>query len=234
METIFVEIRAAEGGDDAKLLVLEQFTLYGKWAARKGLDLDIMEQRPGILIFRASGKGSANAFSHEAGGHRWQRVPPTEKGGRKHTSTITVAILPQPTGVNVNLRDDDIVWKACLGSGKGGMKRNKVSSTVQMTHKPSGISVQVEARRSQAYNVKIAKQLIAARLEERAVDATVRARNARRRSQVGTGMRSIKRRTIAVQRGSVIDHRLGLRTSFDSYRRGNLDTFYCFEVRSGM
>jgi len=223
METIFVEIRAAEGGDDAKLLVLEQFSIYTRWATRKGLTIDIMEERPGILIFRASGTGATAAFQHEPGGHRWQRVPPTEKGGRKHTSTITVAVLPQPTGVNVNLRDSDLEWKATKGSGAGGQKRNKTSNAIQMIHKPSGIAVRVETERSQRRNLLMAKELIAARLEERSVGAVEGARNARRRSQVGTGMRGDKRRTVALQRGQVVDHVTGRRVNAEKYLKGELE-----------
>jgi peptide chain release factor 1 len=223
METIFVEIRAAEGGMDAKLLVREQFTIYVKWATRKGLTIDILEDRPGIMVVRITGPGAKDAFKQEGGGHRWQRVPPTEKGGRKHTSTITVAVLPGPTGVNVNLQDSDLDWKATKGSGAGGQKRNKTSSAIQMTHLPSGIAVRVESERSQHRNLLMAKELIAARLAERAVGAVAGARNARRRTQVGTGMRGDKVRTVALQRGQVVDHVTGRRVSAEKYLRGELE-----------
>lgn len=191
--------------------------------ARPGVvfSLEILEERPGLLVFRAEGTRAAQQFADEAGGHRWQRVPPNEKRDRVHTSTITVAVLPVPSEVEVRLAERDLEWSMCRGTGSGGQKRNKTESTVQLTHRPTGIQVRCEDSRSQLHNRATALSLLRARLwqaERARVDGE---RAADRRRQVGSGMRGDKRRTIRCQDGVVTDHVTGRRWSLRDYERGN-------------
>lgn len=157
---------------------------------------------------------------------RYQRVPPTEKRGRVHTSTVTVSVLSEPRAVSTWLNERDLRWKTCRSGGKGGQHANKTSSAVQLTHTPTGIQVRVESTRSQSHNKDVARQLLAARLQAAAQTRHSDARNARRRAQIGRGMRGDKRRTIAVQRGSVIDHKTGSSTTWRRYSRGHLEDLW--------
>lgn len=165
-------------------------------------------------------------FEHEIGGHRWQRVPPTEKRGRVHTSTITVAVLGEASAVAVDLDPSDLEWSTCRGSGAGGQHRNVTDSAVQLTHKPSGIQIRVEAERSQHLNKELAKQLLHSRLLEAEEKKVSRKRNAKRREQVGSGMRADKRRTIALQRGTVDDHITGKTMQARKYMKGFMDELW--------
>lgn len=221
METIIVELRAAEGGDDAKLLVGEQFAIYVKYAMRHGLTVELIEDRPGFIVCRVFGAGAVEAMKNEAGGMRWQRVPPNEKRGRVHTSTVTVAVLPEPTDVQIKLDERDLEYRTCRASGAGGQKVNKTDSAVQLTHKPTGLMVRVETERSQHQNRATALALLRARLWQAARDREVAARASDRRLQVGSGMRGDKRRTIAVQRGTVVDHVTGRSWPLRDFLRGN-------------
>ena len=164
---------------------------------------------------------AAALFSVEGGGHRWQRVPPNEKRGRVHTSTVTVAVLPEPTPTQVVLRESDLDEQTCRGSGAGGQHRNKTDSAVQLRHVPSGIVVRCEAERDQSQNRRVAREILRARLWEAARGAAQAARDTQRRSQVGSGMRGDKRRTIAVQRDEVVDHVTGRSWRFKDYVRGD-------------
>lgn len=168
-----------------------------------------------------TGNGADAAFRDEAGGHRWQRIPPNEKRGRVQTSTITIAVLDEPTEVQVSLRDNEIEWTACRGSGAGGQARNKTSNAVQMWHKPTGIQVRCESERSQVQNLATARALLRARIFEQRNGAATAAGAAERRSQVGSGMRGDKRRTVRVQDGQVNDHITGQRWRFKDYARGD-------------
>jgi len=186
-------------------------------------DVVLLEDRPGFLAFQAVGKGAVRAFRHEAGGMRWQRVPPTEKRGRTHTSTVTIAVLPLKDERTVQLKEKDLEWQATRGSGPGGQHRNKTSSAVILTHKPTGLVVRVENERSQYRNLQTAKAILSARLQEAEASSQLDQRNQQRKAQVGRGMRSDKVRTIALQRDQVTDHRLGKRISAVKYLRGELD-----------
>lgn len=193
------------------------------WGPGGGFDLVLLEQRPGYLAFRAIGKGAATAFQREPGGHRWQRIPPTEKRGRVHTSTVTVAVLREPEAVEVRVDPGDLDWKTCRGSGAGGQHRNVTDSAVQLTHLPTGIMVRVESERSQHQNREAALGLLRARLLAMREGVVAQARSADRRAQVGTGMRGDKVRTIAVQRNEVVHHPTGARMTADRYLRGFLE-----------
>lgn len=184
-------------------------------------DLELIEELPSLIVFRVLGKDADSTFRDEAGGHRWQRVPPNEKRGRVHTSTVTVAVLPEPEETQVRIRPQDIEIVPCRGSGPGGQNRNKVESAVMLRHLPSGMLVRCESERSFHQNKATALALLRARLWQGENDRRTAARAADRREQVGSGMRGDKRRTIRVQDGQVHDHLTGRRWSFTSYQRGN-------------
>ncbi len=172
-------------------------------------------------MFRAEGPRAAAAFRDEAGGHRWQRIPPSEKRGRVHTSTITVAVLPEEAEVEVRIPDDDLDWSTCRGTGPGGQARNKTESTVLLTHRPTGLQVRCETSRSQQHNRVAALALMRAKLWALERDRLHAARAQERRAQLGSGMRGDKRRTIRSQDGTVVDHVTGRRWELRAYLRGN-------------
>lgn len=187
-----------------------------------GFDLLLVERRSGYLVARVSGQGAAEAFAHEAGGHRWQEVSPTDKRGRVHTSTITVAALPVPTESQVRVSPSDLEWRTARGSGAGGQHRNTTDSAVQLTHKPTGLTVYCQSERSQHQNKAQALDVLRARLAEQSDRHEEISRNRQRKGQVGAGQRGDKRRTIALQRGQVTDHRLGRRMAAKPYLKGDL------------
>lgn len=182
----------------------------------------MLEQRAGYLAIRVTGRDAERAFAHEAGGHRWQRVPPTERRGRVHTSTITVAVLKEPTEAQVRLDPGELVISKCRGSGAGGQHRNVTDSAVQVKHVPTGLIVRAEGERSQHQNRALALALLRAKLQEGAASEASAQRNRKRKRQIGGGARGDKRRTIAVQRGEVVDHLTGKRLSMKRYLRGEL------------
>jgi peptide chain release factor 1 len=185
------------------------------------LSIETLTDRPGYLAFRCTGKDAERAFAHEAGGHRWQRVPPNEKRGRVHTSTVTVAVLREPTATEVHLHDRDLDIRTTRSGGPGGQHANKTDSAVIITHKPTGISVRVETK-SQHRNKELAMGILRARLHDAEHLRLSANRNARRRAQVGCGARGDKRRTIAVQRGTVNDHVTGKSMRVKGYLRGDI------------
>ncbi|HXT99717.1 MAG TPA: peptide chain release factor-like protein, partial [Polyangia bacterium] len=186
-----------------------------------GFEIAILDARRGLKVFRAVGPRAAAAFRDEAGGHRWQRIPPNEKHGRVHTSTITVAVLPEPTEVEVRIAPGDLDWSYCLGTGPGGQTRNKTACTVLLTHRPTGLQVRCETTRSQHHNRIDALALLRAKLWAREHERVHAARAQERRDQLGSGMRGDKRRTIRCQDGTVVDHVTGRRWELRQYLRGN-------------
>lgn len=191
--------------------------------ARSGgvFSLVIVERRPGILVFRPDGPKAEALFQDEAGGHRWQRIPPTEKRGRVQTSTITVAVMGEDEVAGPQIREQDLIWRTCRGTGPGGQHRNKTESAVQLTHLPTGLSVRCDASRSQPQNRATALRMLQERLGDRERAAAGAEARAARRQQVGSGMRGDKRRTIRVQDGQVNDHVTGQRWDLKSYLRGD-------------
>lgn len=186
-----------------------------------GFELDILEERRGLIVLRAVGALADAQFRDEAGGHRWQRVPPNERHGRVQTSTITVAVLPEPAEAVIRIREADVDETDCLGTGSGGQKRNKTASTVLLTHRPTGLQVRCESTRSQHQNRIAAWALLRARLWAREQGRLDGERAESRRRQVGSGMRGDKRRTIRAQEGTVVDHLTGKRWSLRDYVRGS-------------
>lgn len=183
----------------------------------------VLELRAGFALTRVRGRGAKAAFAGEPGGHRWQRVPPSEKRGRVHTSTVTVAVLDEPTEVELALDERDLEEAFVRGSGKGGQHRNTTSNAVQLVHRPSGVRVHVDGGRSLKDSRRAARALLRARLLATERDAALGARERTRRQQVGSGMRADKVRTVQVQNGRVVDHRTGKRTALSRYLKGDLD-----------
>lgn len=173
-------------------------------------------------MFRVDGDGANTAFKGEPGGHRYQRVPPTEKRGRVQTSTVTVAVLPEPTKREFVLEESDLDEQFTRGSGSGGQHKNKVSTAVRLTHKPSGLQVRVDGGRSQSTNREAARALLSARLAAATESSRLGGRRDKRREQIGSGARGDKVRTISVPRNSVVDHRTGKRSAYKEYARGGL------------
>nr|WP_276600733.1 MULTISPECIES: peptide chain release factor-like protein [unclassified Nannocystis] len=185
--------------------------------------MEVIDARPGFLCFKAIGRAAPRWFADEAGGHRWQRVPPTEKRGRVHSSTVTVVVLEPASAVAVEIRPEDLEEEFCRGSGKGGQHRNKTSTAVHLRHKPSGHHVRVDGGRSQSINRETALELLRARLSAEQREAARADRCAARKAQAGSGMRGDKVRTIQVQGDVVVDHRRGTRMTYRRFARGHLE-----------
>lgn len=173
-----------------------------------------------MSVLRFSGKHAAKTFQDETGGHRWQRVPPTERHGRIHTSTITVAVLPEPTVLEVQLDERDLEETMMRGSGAGGQHRNKTDSAVRLRHRPTGLVVRCESERDQSQNRRVARGVMRARLWELEQTRVGEARDATRWAQVGSGMRGDKRRTVRTQDDQVVDAVSGQSWRFKDYERG--------------
>jgi peptide chain release factor 1 len=172
-------------------------------------------------VLRVAGPRVRETFGDEAGGHRWQRVPPNEKRGRMHTSTVTVAVLEEPTELELPRLDPSVLEiSTCRASGSGGQHLQKTDSAVQVRHVPTGLVVRCETERSQTYNRVTALAILRARLHEQQLHEARAERAGDRRRQIGSGQRGDKRRTIAVQRDSVVDHVTGRAWRYDDYVRG--------------
>lgn len=193
--------------------------MHATWT-RSVFEHEILDERPGFLLFRVDGKKASFAFANEPGGHRFQRVPPTEKRGRVHSSTITIAVLEVPKEHEVKIDRSDLEESFARGSGAGGQHRNKTDTCVVLKHKPSGIQVRVDGGRSQWINRQTALELLSSRLKEGSDTKAVQGRNVKRRGQVGSGMRSDKVRTVAIHRDLVTNHLTGVKMSAKRYLRG--------------
>ena len=183
----------------------------------------MIDERPGIVRCKVRGKRARACFADEAGGHRWQRVPPTEKRGRVHSSTVTVVVLTPDEAARVELRPEDLVEQFTKGSGAGGQHRNKTSTTVLLKHLPSGIAIRCDGGRSQSMNRDTAQELLQAKLQAQATTRAREERDASRKQQAGSGMRGDKIRTVQVQGDVVVDHRRGTRMTYRNYARGQLE-----------
>ncbi len=231
--TAFLELRAGTGGEEASLFVSDVLRMYVRWAESHGLKVESMELRRsdsgGIkeAIVRVEGRGAFGRFRRESGVHRVQRVPATESQGRIHTSTITVAVLPEPDEVEVDLRDEDLEITTSRSSGPGGQNVNRTDSAVRIVHKPTGLVVTCQDEQSQHKNKARAKSILKARLLERERETKARERAQDRKSQVGTGDRSERIRTYNFPQGRVTDHRIGLTLhQLDRILEGDLDPLH--------
>lgn len=199
----------------------------GRWRfTRRGpfggvFEFDIVETRAGLTILRITGAGAAEAFSDEAGGHRVQRVPPTERRGRVQTSTVTVAVFAEPGPSESGLDPRDLEWETMRSGGKGGQNVNKLETKVRLRHRPSGLVVTCESERSQKRNKDTALATMAARLRAKSSADAALKQAADRRGQVGSGQRGDKRRTIRERDGRVTDHLTGRTWRYADYVRGD-------------
>jgi peptide chain release factor 1 len=203
-QTAYLEIRGATGGDEAKLWGQDLLRMYIRYAAKKGWKVIQMDEK----TVRISGPGVFDALKNESGVHRVQRVPVTEKRGRIHTSTATVAVLPEVRETDVQINPQDLEWQFTTGGGHGGQNVNKVATAVRLTHKPTGIVVQAREERFQVQNREIALNLLRSKLWEKQEEEKLRT-IAGYRSVIGHGMRSEKIRTYNFPQDRVTDHRIG-------------------------
>ena len=225
-----LEVRPAAGGDEAGLFAAELFAMYQKYAALKGWRTEILEydatELGGIkqAVAEITGRNVFARFKYESGVHRVQRVPATESQGRIHTSTVTVAVLPEAEEVDIDINTEDLRIDVYRASGAGGQHVNKTESAVRITHIPTGIVVAMQEERSQHKNRAKAMKILRSRMydaQRSSVDAT---RAADRKSQVGTGDRSERIRTYNFPQGRVSDHRIGLTLhSIERIMAGDLD-----------
>lgn len=183
-------------------------------------ECEILDSRSGFVVASFSGPGAKASFETEAGGHRWQRIPPTEKRGRVHTSTVTVVVLDPDTVVGQQLDHRDVEITTARGSGPGGQNRNKTESCVIVVHKPTGTQVRIDNERSQQQNRAIALKLLAARLYEVEKQKVSQARADERKQQAGSGMRGDKIRTYREQDDQVTDHRTGEKWRLNRWLKG--------------
>jgi peptide chain release factor 1 len=215
-KSVIVEIRGGVGGEESALFAHSLFRMYSMYAAQKGWGIELLNYSDTELggvkeaDFIVNGRGAYSRLKYESGVHRVQRVPETESGGRVHTSTATVAVLPEMEEASVEINPADIEMQVYRASGAGGQHVNKTSSAVRLIHKPSGIVVACQEERSQQQNREKCMRMLASKLyemEQERIDAQV---TGMRRSQVGTGMRNERIRTYNFPQGRVTDHRVGL------------------------
>ncbi len=229
-KNVIVEIRGGVGGEESALFAHSLYRMYSMYAARKGWKIELMNYSETELggvkeaDFVVTGNGAWSKFKYESGVHRVQRVPETESGGRVHTSTATVAVLPEMEDVQVEVNPADVEMQVFRASGAGGQHVNKTSSAVRLIHKPTGLVVACQEERSQIQNREKCMRLLASKLyqmEQEAQDAQV---TGLRRSQVGTGMRNERIRTYNFPQGRVTDHRIGLTLyRIDSIMDGDIE-----------
>ena len=229
-KNIIMEIRGGAGGDEAALFAAELYRMYINYAERRGYKTELMSvNETGIggmkeVVFVVTGKGAYSRLKYEAGVHRVQRVPVTESGGRIHTSTATVAVLPEAEDVDVEINPADVKMEVFRSSGAGGQHINKTSSAVRLIHIPTGMVAECQEERSQLQNREKAMRLLRARLYEIEYNKKHDEAAEAKRSQVGTGDRSEKIRTYNFPQGRVTDHRIGLTLySIDKVLNGDLD-----------
>mgnify|MGYP003278632221 FL=1 len=229
-KNVIVEIRAGVGGEEAALFAHSLYRMYSMYAERRGwrAEVDSVSETElgGVkeISFTIEGEGAFSRLKYESGVHRVQRVPETESGGRVHTSTVTVAVLPEMETADVRLDMADIEMQVFRSSGAGGQHVNKTSSAVRLIHRPTGTVVECQQERSQFQNRDKAMRILASRLYEAQQEKISSEYTAQRRSQVGSGMRNERIRTYNFPQGRVTDHRIGLTLyKIDSIMNGDLN-----------
>ena len=229
-KSVIVEIRGGVGGEESALFAHSLFRMYQLYAASKNWNVQLLNYSETELggvkeaDFEIRGSGAYSRFKFESGVHRVQRVPETESGGRVHTSTATVAVLPEMEEADVDIRPEDIEMQVYRSSGAGGQHINKTSSAVRLLHKPTGIVVACQEERSQFQNREKCMMMLSSKLYQIEQERIEAAYSGERRSQVGSGMRNEKIRTYNFPQSRVTDHRIGLTLyKIDSIMNGDLD-----------
>ena len=229
-KNVIVEIRGGVGGEESALFAHSLFRMYAMYAAAKGWRLELLNYNETELggvkeaDFIIEGDGAFSRMKFESGVHRVQRVPETESGGRIHTSTATVAVLPEMEAVDVEIRPEDIEMQVYRSSGAGGQHINKTSSAVRLIHKPTGIVVACQEERSQFQNREKCMNMLASKLYEMERERQDAQLSGTRKSQVGSGMRNEKIRTYNFPQDRVTDHRIGLTLhNIQGFMDGDLD-----------
>jgi peptide chain release factor 1 len=228
--SLIMEIRAGTGGEEAALFARDLWDMYQRYAARMGWKSEVLEFSPAEMggvrevIFSISGEGAYRHLQFESGGHRVQRVPETETQGRVHTSLATVAVLPEATEVEIDIRDEDLQIDTMRAGGPGGQKVNKTESAIRITHLPTGLVVKCQDEKSQHKNKARAMRVLRSRLLEKRTQELHEARASQRKLQVGSGDRSERIRTYNFPQNRVTDHRINLTLhKLDQTVQGDLD-----------
>ncbi|MFW5885917.1 MAG: peptide chain release factor 1, partial [Halanaerobium sp.] len=229
-KNVIVEIRAGAGGDEAALFAADLYRMYSRYAEGRGWKVEIMSANESgtggfkEIIFTIEGTDIFKYLKYESGVHRVQRVPSTESSGRIHTSTATVAVLPEAEEVDVEIDTNDLTIDTFRSSGPGGQSVNTTDSAIRITHEPTGLTVSCQDEKSQHKNKAKAMRILRARLQEKKEQEKQQERAEARKSQVGTGDRSEKIRTYNFPQGRVSDHRINLTVhQLDKILDGDLD-----------
>jgi peptide chain release factor 1 len=228
--SIIVEVRAGTGGDEASLFARDLYGMYTRYAEKRGWKIEPMEFSTSEMggfreaIFSVKGEGVWQALGYEGGGHRVQRVPETEAQGRIHTSAATVAVLPEPEEVEIDIKKDDVIEHVCRSSGPGGQNVNKVSSAIKLEHIPTGITVSMQDENSQHKNRTKAWRILRSRVYDLYEQKRRAERSETRKIMIGSGDRSQRIRTYNFPQNRLTDHRINLSLySLDKIIMGEMD-----------